>query len=174
MHWVLNFGEGKSPCRVNHASAIIGEHVYTFGGYCQQADLKELRRKHPIDVHVLNTGSQHTNRIHHHNNYSIGLLIFYFCLCCCKFKSQIQVDEAAAAGRRPNAVALHALLSLRPHVRHLLGHGLLVGRSRRLDQLAVQPPLLLQSKWVATKKIWTQKLLILVLVLIYVCALVRV
>ena len=52
---MINYKNGKSPCRVNQASAVIGVCIYSFGGYCQQISFKELKNKSPIDVHVLNT-----------------------------------------------------------------------------------------------------------------------
>jgi hypothetical protein len=55
MHWIINFGDGKSPCRVNQASAVVGLHIYSFGGYCQQTAVIELKKKNPIDVNCLNT-----------------------------------------------------------------------------------------------------------------------
>lgn len=55
MHWVINFNDGKSPCRVNQASAVIGFEIFSFGGYCQQTAVTELKKKHPIDVNCLNT-----------------------------------------------------------------------------------------------------------------------
>lgn len=55
MHWVFNFDNGRSPCRVNHASAAVGPAIFSFGGYCQQLKLKALKEKTPIEVHVLNT-----------------------------------------------------------------------------------------------------------------------
>jgi hypothetical protein len=55
MHWVINFGDGKSPCRVNQASAVVGMNIYSFGGYCQQTAVAELKKKNPIDVNCLNT-----------------------------------------------------------------------------------------------------------------------
>ncbi|CAF1059137.1 unnamed protein product [Brachionus calyciflorus] len=55
MHWVLNLGQGKSPCRVNHASVSVGEYIYSFGGYSQQSTSTELKSRNPIDVHVLDT-----------------------------------------------------------------------------------------------------------------------
>jgi hypothetical protein len=55
MRWVVNFKNGKGPCRVNQASAVVGQCVYSFGGYCQQLSFTELKHRSPIDVHVLNT-----------------------------------------------------------------------------------------------------------------------
>ena len=42
------------PRRVNHASVSIGEHIYSFGGYCSGEDYRISR---PMDVHVLNTNT---------------------------------------------------------------------------------------------------------------------
>lgn len=55
MHWVLNFKNGKSPARVNHASASVGNYIYSFGGYCEQLSFYELKHSTPIDVYQLNT-----------------------------------------------------------------------------------------------------------------------
>ena len=55
MHWIYNFENGKSPCRVNHAATAVGSNIYLFGGYCQQKTIVELKFYSPIDVHVLNT-----------------------------------------------------------------------------------------------------------------------
>ncbi len=55
MHWIFNFGDGKSPCRVNQASAVVGACIFSFGGYCQQTAVAELKKKSPIDVNCLNT-----------------------------------------------------------------------------------------------------------------------
>lgn len=59
MSWVLNYKNGKSPCRVNQASALVGCCIYSFGGYCQQISFTELKNCSPIDVHVLNTNTFH-------------------------------------------------------------------------------------------------------------------
>jgi hypothetical protein len=55
MHWVLNYKNGKSPARVNHAAASVGCFIYSFGGYCEQASIFDLKNETPIDVHQLNT-----------------------------------------------------------------------------------------------------------------------
>ena len=55
MRWILNYKNGKSPCRVNQASTVLGESIYSFGGYCQQISFTELKHPNPIDVHVFNT-----------------------------------------------------------------------------------------------------------------------
>lgn len=55
MHWILNFSNEKSPCRVNHATVAYEHYIFSFGGYCQQSTFFELKLKNPIDVHVLNT-----------------------------------------------------------------------------------------------------------------------
>jgi hypothetical protein len=55
MRWILNYQNGKGPCRVNQASAVVGVCIYSFGGYCQHVANNELKRHSPIDVHVLNT-----------------------------------------------------------------------------------------------------------------------
>ncbi len=55
MHWITNFENGKSPCRVNQAAVAVGQFIYSFGGFCQQTTVNDLRFYSPIDVHVLNT-----------------------------------------------------------------------------------------------------------------------
>ncbi|EAA05915.4 AGAP009495-PA, partial [Anopheles gambiae str. PEST] len=50
MHWVVNLDGG--PRRVNHASVVVGEFIYSFGGYCTGED---YHSNSAIDVHVLNT-----------------------------------------------------------------------------------------------------------------------
>jgi hypothetical protein len=55
MNWIINFENGKSPCRVNQAATPVGPFIYSFGGYCQQTTVSELKCYSPIDVHVLNT-----------------------------------------------------------------------------------------------------------------------
>ena len=47
--------KNQSPCRVNQASTVVDNLIYSFGGYCQQTTVFELKHKSPIDVHVLNT-----------------------------------------------------------------------------------------------------------------------
>lgn len=51
MYWTVSLHGG--PQRVNHAAVIIGEKVYSFGGYCSGENYHVQR---PIDVHILNTG----------------------------------------------------------------------------------------------------------------------
>lgn len=55
MHWIANFENGKSPCRVNQAAAAVGQFIYSFGGYCQHQTVNDLKFYSPIDVYVLNT-----------------------------------------------------------------------------------------------------------------------
>uniref|UniRef100_A0A182PA77 K Homology domain-containing protein n=1 Tax=Anopheles epiroticus TaxID=199890 RepID=A0A182PA77_9DIPT len=50
MHWIVNLDGG--PRRVNHASVVVGDFIYTFGGYCTGED---YHSNSAIDVHVLNT-----------------------------------------------------------------------------------------------------------------------
>lgn len=52
MYWTVSLHGG--PQRVNHAAVIIGEKVYSFGGYCSGENYHVQR---PIDVHILNTGT---------------------------------------------------------------------------------------------------------------------
>lgn len=40
--------------RVNHAAVLIGDQIYSFGGYCSTDDYKDWQ---PIPVHVLNTNT---------------------------------------------------------------------------------------------------------------------
>lgn len=40
------------PCRVNHTAVVVGDFIYSFGGYCSS---EEYKLNHTIDVHVLNT-----------------------------------------------------------------------------------------------------------------------
>lgn len=51
LRYCCNF---PGPRRVNHASVAIGDHIYSFGGYCSGEDYRISR---PIDVHVLNTNT---------------------------------------------------------------------------------------------------------------------
>jgi N-acetylneuraminic acid mutarotase len=37
---------------VNHAAVLVGDKIYSFGGYCTG---DSYRRRRPMDVHVLNT-----------------------------------------------------------------------------------------------------------------------
>lgn len=55
MHWIVNFDNGKSPCRVNQAASAVGKYIYSFGGYCQQSTVNDLKFYTPIDVYALNT-----------------------------------------------------------------------------------------------------------------------
>lgn len=55
MHWILNYKNGKSPARVNHASCAVGIFIYSFGGYCEQVSVYELKHQTPIDCFRLNT-----------------------------------------------------------------------------------------------------------------------
>ncbi|XP_054263480.1 kelch domain-containing protein 3 [Macrosteles quadrilineatus] len=50
MYWTVRLSGG--PQRVNHAAVIIGDKVYSFGGYCSG---ENYRLQRPIDVHILNT-----------------------------------------------------------------------------------------------------------------------
>jgi len=50
MYWTVHLTGG--PQRVNHAAVIVGDKVYSFGGYCSRENY-HVRR--PIDVHILNT-----------------------------------------------------------------------------------------------------------------------
>jgi hypothetical protein len=52
MRWTINLEGG--PKRVNHASCVIGDKIYSFGGYCSG----EVRsRLACIDVYALDTGT---------------------------------------------------------------------------------------------------------------------
>jgi hypothetical protein len=51
MYWTVHLTGG--PQRVNHAAVIVGDKVYSFGGYCSRENYHVQR---PIDVHILNTG----------------------------------------------------------------------------------------------------------------------
>jgi len=53
--WLKNSQNGRSPCRVNQASTVLGEHIYLFGGYCHELTNFELSTRNPIDVHVFNS-----------------------------------------------------------------------------------------------------------------------
>uniref|UniRef100_A0A1B6KC59 Kelch domain-containing protein 3 n=1 Tax=Graphocephala atropunctata TaxID=36148 RepID=A0A1B6KC59_9HEMI len=50
MFWTVHLNGG--PQRVNHAAVIIGDKIYSFGGYCSGENYSIIR---PIDVHILNT-----------------------------------------------------------------------------------------------------------------------
>ncbi|XP_071799387.1 kelch domain-containing protein 3-like [Asterias amurensis] len=49
-HWTVHLDGG--PRRVNHAAALVGGHIFLFGGYCTGGNYSSLV---PIDVYVLNT-----------------------------------------------------------------------------------------------------------------------
>ena len=49
--WTIHLEGG--PRRVNHAAVAIGEHIFSFSGYCTGEDYETTR---PMDVHILNTG----------------------------------------------------------------------------------------------------------------------
>lgn len=54
MHWTIHLEGG--PRRVNHAAVAIGQHIFSFGGYCSG----EVQcRNEPIDVHMLNTSESY-------------------------------------------------------------------------------------------------------------------
>jgi len=58
MRWTINLEGG--PKRVNHAACVIGDKIYSFGGYCSG----EVRsRTAPIDVHVLDTNTYRWTRV---------------------------------------------------------------------------------------------------------------
>lgn len=50
MQWIARVEGG--PRRVNHTACVIGDQIYTFGGYCSNEDYHAIKT---IDVHVLNT-----------------------------------------------------------------------------------------------------------------------
>lgn len=50
MYWIAHVDGG--PRRVNHTAVVVGDNIFSFGGYCSGDDYRSLR---PIDVHVLNT-----------------------------------------------------------------------------------------------------------------------
>ncbi|XP_037024421.1 kelch domain-containing protein 3 [Bradysia coprophila] len=50
MYWIAHLDGG--PCRVNHTAVVVGDFIYSFGGYCSS---DEYKLNHTIDVHVLNT-----------------------------------------------------------------------------------------------------------------------
>lgn len=58
MYWITSLEGG--PRRVNHAAAVVGKYIYSFGGYCTGEDSKEFR---PMDVHVLNIETLRWTRI---------------------------------------------------------------------------------------------------------------
>ena len=49
-HWIIHKDGG--PRRVNHAAAVVGNRIFSFGGYCTGGDYKSRR---PIDVFIFNT-----------------------------------------------------------------------------------------------------------------------
>jgi hypothetical protein len=49
MRWTVHLEGG--PRRVNHAAAVVGAKVYSFGGYCTGDNYKDVK---PIDVFCLN------------------------------------------------------------------------------------------------------------------------
>ncbi|KAH3854104.1 kelch domain-containing protein 3-like [Dreissena polymorpha] len=57
--WTVHLEGG--PRRVNHAAVVVGEKIYTFGGYCTGEDYES---RLPIDVHVLNTISLRWKLLH--------------------------------------------------------------------------------------------------------------
>lgn len=50
MRWTIHLEGG--PRRVNHAAAVVGDFIYSFGGYCTGED---YRFNESIDIHLLNT-----------------------------------------------------------------------------------------------------------------------
>lgn len=50
MHWTIQLDGG--PRRVNHAAVVLGDKIYSFGGFCSM-DNFEIRK--PIDVNILDT-----------------------------------------------------------------------------------------------------------------------
>ncbi|KAJ9595231.1 hypothetical protein L9F63_013468 [Diploptera punctata] len=52
MYWTVHLEGG--PRRVNHAAVVVGDKIYSFGGYCTG---ENYRRRRPMDVHVLNTAN---------------------------------------------------------------------------------------------------------------------
>lgn len=50
MYWIVHLEGG--PRRVNHAAVVVGDKIYSFGGYCTG---ENYCVKRPMDVHVLNT-----------------------------------------------------------------------------------------------------------------------
>lgn len=52
MYWTVHLEGG--PRRVNHAAVVVGDTIYSFGGYCTG---ENYRRRRPMDVHVLNTAN---------------------------------------------------------------------------------------------------------------------
>ncbi|XP_052767382.1 kelch domain-containing protein 3-like [Mya arenaria] len=50
LRWTVHLEGG--PRRVNHAAVVIGEKIYSFGGYCTGEDYES---RLPIDIHVLDT-----------------------------------------------------------------------------------------------------------------------
>ncbi|GLH07303.1 hypothetical protein R5R35_003214 [Gryllus longicercus] len=52
MYWTVHLEGG--PRRVNHAAVVVGDKIYSFGGYCTG---ENYHKRRPIDVHVLNTAN---------------------------------------------------------------------------------------------------------------------
>ncbi|XP_069675101.1 kelch domain-containing protein 3 isoform X2 [Periplaneta americana] len=52
MYWTVHLEGG--PRRVNHAAVVVGDKIYSFGGYCTG---ENYRKRRPMDVHVLNTSN---------------------------------------------------------------------------------------------------------------------
>lgn len=50
MYWTVHLEGG--PRRVNHAAVVIGDKIYSFGGYCSGENY-DIRK--PMDVHILDT-----------------------------------------------------------------------------------------------------------------------
>lgn len=50
MYWTVHLEGG--PRRVNHAAVVVGDKIYSFGGYCTG---ENYCIKRPMDIHVLNT-----------------------------------------------------------------------------------------------------------------------
>lgn len=50
MYWIVHLEGG--PRRVNHTAVVVGDFIYSFGGYCSGEDYRSFIT---IDVHVLNT-----------------------------------------------------------------------------------------------------------------------
>ena len=52
MFWTSQIDGG--PKRVNHASVVVKDYIYCFGGFCNGENYK---RRRPMDVHILNPGN---------------------------------------------------------------------------------------------------------------------
>ncbi|XP_071480445.1 kelch domain-containing protein 3-like [Diadema antillarum] len=50
-HWIAHLDGG--PRRVNHAAVSVGDHIYSFGGYCTGGNYEQLD---PIDAFVFSIG----------------------------------------------------------------------------------------------------------------------